>query len=70
MRASVVAHTQLHKLTPLFDMLYKNKEGELWPYDEQGVLYRTYHSCMGVCQGCVLWTFLFCLAIAPIYAHR
>ena len=43
MRASIVAHTHMHKLLPLFDMLYTDKEGELWLYDDQGVLHGTFH---------------------------
>jgi hypothetical protein len=29
MRTCIVAHTQLHKPIPLFDMLYMDREGEL-----------------------------------------
>jgi hypothetical protein len=50
-------------------MLYKRGVGELWFYDENGNYVQTYYSKTGVRQGCVLGAFLFCLAIAPVYAR-
>jgi hypothetical protein len=64
MRASIVAHLCIHCLFPLFDMLYMDRVGELWFCNENGAVFRTYHSCKGVLHGCVMRTFLFCLAIA------
>jgi hypothetical protein len=48
MRASITAQIRVHKLLPLFYILYKGREKELWLYDEQGDLYHTYYSCRGV----------------------
>jgi hypothetical protein len=38
MRAALVADTRLHCLLPLFDMMYTDRDGELWYFDEEGVL--------------------------------
>jgi hypothetical protein len=50
-------------------MLYERGSGELWFYDENGQYVQTYYSKTGVRQGCVLGAFLFCLAMAPVYAR-
>ena len=67
LRAALVARPELHPLLPLYGMLYTDCEGELWFYDDNGDYYETFHSKRGVRQGCVLGTFLFCLAMKPIY---
>ena len=67
LRAALLARPELHPLLPLYDMLYTNNDGELWFYGEDGKLHETFHSRRGVRQGCVLGTFLFCLAMKPVY---
>ena len=65
--AALLARPELHPLLPLYDMLYTNTAGKLWFYGDDGNLYDTFHSRRGVRQGCVLGTFLFCLAMKPVY---
>ena len=38
MRAAIVADPCLHCILPLYDMLYTDREGELWFFDEEGNL--------------------------------
>ena len=59
--------TRLHCLLPLFDMLYTDRDGELWYFDEDGVLRHKLFSRRGIRQGCVLGIFIFCITVAPIY---
>jgi hypothetical protein len=47
-RAAIVADPRLHCILPLYDMLYTDREGELWYYDESGVLTHTILSRQGV----------------------
>jgi hypothetical protein len=67
MIAAIVADPRLHCILPLYDMLYTEREGGLWYYDEEGTLTHTLLSRRGVRQGCVLGIFIFCIAMAPIY---
>ncbi len=67
MRAALVADTRLHCLLPLFDMLYTDRDGELWYFDEEGVLRHSLFSRQGIRQGYVLGIFIFCITMAPIY---
>ena len=67
MRAATVADPRLHCILLLYDILYTEKEGELWYYDEEGTLTHTLLSRRGVRHGCVLGIFIFCIAMAPIY---
>jgi len=67
MRAAIMADPRLHRILPLCDMLYTDREGELWHFDEDGNLAFTLQSRRRVRQGCVLGIFLFCVAMAPIY---
>jgi len=49
-------------------MLYTDKVGELWYFDEEGNLTQTLKCRRGVRHGCVLGLFIFCATMAPIYA--
>ncbi len=69
MRAAILADPRLHRILPLFDMLYTDREGELWYFDEDGNLMFTLRSRRGVRQGCVLGIFIFCVTMAPIYRN-
>ena len=66
MRATILAETRLHCIFLLYDMLYTDREGELWYFDEHGNLSQTFPSRRGVRQGCVIGLFIFCLTMAPI----
>ena len=44
MRAAILADPRLHRILPLFDMLYTDREGELWYFDEEGNLMFTLRS--------------------------
>ena len=48
-------------------MLYTDRMGELWYFDEDGNLSHTQPSRQGVRQGCVLGIFIFYVTMAPIY---
>ena len=48
MRAAIVAGPRLHFILLLYDMMYTDREGELWYYDENGVLTHTLLSRRGV----------------------
>ena len=50
-------------------MLYERGSCDLWFYDEHGNFVQSYYSKTGVRHGCVLGAFLFCLAMAPVYAR-
>ena len=67
MRAALVTDTRLHCLLPLFDMMYTDRDGELWYFDAEGVLRYMVFSRRGIRQGCVLDIFIFCITMAPIY---
>jgi len=67
MRAALVADTRLYCLLPLFDMMHTDMDGEMWYFDEEGVLRHMLFSRRGIRQGCVLGIFIFCIAMAPIY---
>ena len=69
MRASILADTRLHCILPLYDMLYIDREGELWYFDEDGNLAFTLLSRRGARQGCVLGIFILCMAMMPIYRN-
>jgi len=47
----------------------KKGAGELWYYDEAGKFVMGTRNKRGVCQGCVLGFFLFCLAMEPVYTR-
>ena len=65
MRATIVADPRLYCIIPLYDMLYTDKEGELWFFDEEGNLTHNHASRRGVRKGCVLGLFVFCVSMAP-----
>jgi hypothetical protein len=44
MRAAILADPRLHCILPLYDMLYTDKVGELWYYDEDGNFSHTQQS--------------------------
>ena len=48
MRAALVADTRLHCLLPLFDMVYTDRDGELWYFEEEGVLRHMLFSRRGI----------------------
>jgi hypothetical protein len=54
MRAAIVANPRLHCILPLYDMLYTDREGELWFFDEEDNLTHNQASRRGAWQGCVL----------------
>jgi hypothetical protein len=56
MRASLLEETLLHPLLFLFEMLYTDKKGDFWLYDEHVTLYRTYYSRPGFGRRWVLGT--------------
>jgi hypothetical protein len=68
MRAALVADPRLHCLLPLFDILHADRNGELWYFDEEGVLRHKLFSRRGIRQGCVLGIFIFYITMAHIYA--
>jgi hypothetical protein len=43
MRAAIVADTRLHCILPLYDMLYTERDGELWYFDEKCNLTHTHY---------------------------
>ena len=45
MQAVIVVDPRLHFILPLYDMVYTDKKGELWYFDENGVLTHT-HFCL------------------------
>jgi hypothetical protein len=47
--------------------LLTDMDGELWHFDEEGVLRHRLFSRRGIRQGCVLGIFIFCITMAPIY---
>jgi hypothetical protein len=67
MSAAIVADPHLHCILPLQDMLYTDRDGELWYFDEDGNLSHTLSSRRGGRQGCVLGLFISCVSMAPIY---
>ena len=67
--AAIRADPYLHRLLPLFELLYKRGEGVLWYYDEHGRFVLGVKNMRGVRQGCVLGMFLFCVTVRPIYAR-
>ena len=71
MRAAIVADPRLHCIppAPLYDMMYRDREGDIWYFDEDGNLSHTLPSRRGVRQGCVLSLFIFCVTMAPIYTR-
>ena len=36
MRAAIVAYTRLRCILPLYDIVYTDRDGELWYFDEEG----------------------------------
>ena len=62
-----MADPRLHCILPPYDMVYTDREGELWFFDEEGNLTHNQASRKGVRQGCVLGLFVFCVTMAPIY---
>ena len=50
-RAAIVADTRLHCIIPLYDMLYTDRDGELWYFDEKGNLTHTLRSRLGGLTG-------------------
>jgi len=67
--AAIRADTYMHRLLPLFELLYKHGEGVLWYYDENGKFVVGVRNRRGFRQGCVLGMFLFCVTMQPIYAR-
>jgi hypothetical protein len=67
--AAIRANPFLHKLLPLFELLYKKGEGVLWYYDKNGKFVLGARQKRGDRQGCVLGMFLFCLTMEPVYAR-
>jgi hypothetical protein len=61
--AAIRANPYLHRLLPLYELLYKRGEGVLWYFDENGKFVMGTRHKTGVRQGCVLGLFLFCLAM-------
>jgi len=70
LRADIVADVRLHNILPLFDMLYTERVGGLWYFDEEGILTHSFESRRDVRQGCVLCLFILCVTMAPIYVAR
>jgi hypothetical protein len=66
-RLNIVAATRLHNIFPPFEMLYNDKVGKLWYFDEEGNLTNSLESRRGVRHGCVLCLFIFCVTMVPIY---
>jgi len=69
MRAAIVTGTRLHCILPLYEMLYTDRDEELWYFDEEGNLTHTLLSRRGVRHGCVLGIFPFCLTMPPYENH-
>ena len=67
--AAIKANPYLHRLLPLFELLYKKGEGVLWYYDENGKFVLGVRNKRGVRQGCVLGMFLFCITMESVYAR-
>jgi hypothetical protein len=67
--AAIKANPYLHRLLPLYELMYKKGEGVLWYYDENGNFVMGSSNKRGVRYGCVLDMFRFCLTMAPIYAR-
>jgi hypothetical protein len=67
MRAVIVMNTVLHRVLPLFDMVYTYRVGELWYFDEDGKLSHTLGCRKGVRQGCALGVIIFRVIMAPVY---
>ena len=59
--------THAYTASPLYDMLYTNREGGLWYINEEGNLTHSQSSRRGVRQGCVLGLFVFFVTMSPIY---
>jgi hypothetical protein len=66
--ATIKANPFLHRLLPLFELLYKRAEAVRWYYDENGKFIMGARNKRGVKQGCVLGMFLFCITVMPVYA--
>jgi hypothetical protein len=67
-RAALLANPSLYMLIPLFEMLYERGSGEPWYYDENGNFVDSHYGRSGVCKGCVIGAFMFCMAMYPVYA--
>ena len=67
--AAIRANPYVHRLLPLYELLYKYGDGYLWYYDENGKFVLGARQKRGVRQGCVLGMFLFCLTMKPVYAR-
>ncbi len=67
--AAIRANPYLHRLLPLYELMYKKGEGVLWYFDENGKFVMGTRQKTGVRQGCVLGMFLFCLTMEPVYAR-
>ncbi len=65
--AAIRANPYLHRLLPLYELLYKRGEGVLWYFDENGNFVMGTRQTRGVRQGCVLGMFLLCLTMEPVY---
>ena len=68
-RAPLEANPSLHRLIPMFAMLYERGNGQLWYYDENGNYVESHCSKCGVRQGCVLGAFFLCLVMGLAYAR-
>ena len=67
--AAIKAIPYLHRLLPLYELMYKRGEGVLWYYDENGNFVLGARNKRGVRQGCVLGMFLSCITMEPMYAR-
>jgi hypothetical protein len=67
--AAIKANPYLHRLLPLYELLYKKGEWVLWYYDENGNFVMGTRNKRGVRQGFVLDMFSFCLTMASVYAR-
>jgi len=67
MRVAILAEPRIHCILALYDMMYTDRVGELWFFDEDGNLTHTQQPRRGVRQGCVIGLFIFCVTMAPIY---
>ena len=56
--AAIKAIPYLHRLLPLYELMYKRGEGVLWYYDENGNFVLGARNKRGVRQGCVLRMFM------------
>ena len=67
--AAIKANPYLHRLLPLYELMYKRGEEVLWYYDENGNFVLGARNKRGVRHGCVLGMFLFCIIMEPVYAR-